>query len=315
MTTRLTFSRAFGFGFLSLTVLLAGTCSAAEVKWSQDIERSLQEATAAGKPVLIEFTASWCVYCKRMEKSTFADPELADRINTQFVPVQIDADKHRDLVKQLEIKGLPAMLIVAPDLTIIDRISGFQTTEALTARLDQVSFEAAPQPEVGAAQVQMDANPTAAGSAAGRAAVRPNTNPFAVSAESVATPASVSAGTETTRDEIPRLDLFGDMAPETAPAPAAQTNPTRSLDTPRQADPNPFASQSSDETNPFGFTEEQAAPSPSPAAPKAAAVVQSGNPFADIETSTTKNAFAEPTSTAGVSPSDRIRSISRTLPS
>lgn len=119
--------------------LARGSSALADVRWSTDIERSLQTAAQARKPVLMEFTATWCVYCKRMEKTTFADPAVADRINQHFVAIKVDADRHKDLVKQLQVRGLPAILIVSPDLTIIERISGYQTPEALIQKLDVVA--------------------------------------------------------------------------------------------------------------------------------------------------------------------------------
>jgi thioredoxin-related protein/YHS domain-containing protein len=128
--------------FLSATVGLtigsASISSADEIRWSTDIEQSLQSAAQSGKPVLMEFTASWCVYCKRMEKSTFTDPRVAAQIEEQFVAVRVDADKHKDLVKDLEIEGLPAILIVSPELKIIHRIKGFQTANALLTELNKV---------------------------------------------------------------------------------------------------------------------------------------------------------------------------------
>jgi len=126
---------------LSLTsgIVLSAGAQADDVLWSTDIEGSLKQAAAAGKPVLMEFTASWCVYCKRMEKTTFTDPNVAARITEHFVPVKVDADKHKDLVADLSIKGLPAILIVSSDLQIIERISGFQTPEALLAKLDRLT--------------------------------------------------------------------------------------------------------------------------------------------------------------------------------
>lgn len=120
--------------------LAMGSSALADVRWSTDIEQSLQAAAQARKPVLMEFTAPWCVYCKRMEKTTFADPVVADRINQHFVAIQVDADRHKDLVKQLQVRGLPAILIVSPDLTIIERISGYQTPEALVQKLDAVAL-------------------------------------------------------------------------------------------------------------------------------------------------------------------------------
>ncbi|MFO0975869.1 MAG: thioredoxin family protein [Planctomycetaceae bacterium] len=126
---------------LGLTIASASVSLSDEIHWSTDIEKSLQAASQAGKPVLMEFTASWCVYCKRMEKSTFTDPRVAAQIDQQFVAVRVDADKHKDLVKDLEIEGLPAILIVSPDLQIIHRIKGFQTANALLTELNKVPHQ------------------------------------------------------------------------------------------------------------------------------------------------------------------------------
>lgn len=112
---------------------------AAEIPWSTNIEDSLQRAAESGQPVLLEFTADWCVFCKKMEKNTFTNADVAERISRDFVAVKVDADENKDLVKNLGIKGLPAILIVSPDLKVIERISGFQTPEALIPKLDAVT--------------------------------------------------------------------------------------------------------------------------------------------------------------------------------
>lgn len=131
-----TFSRSFAGVALAAILVVCQTGSAAEIPWSTDIEGSLQRATANGQPVLMEFTADWCVFCKKMEKNTFTDPDVAEQISRNFVAVKVDADKNKDLVKELGIKGLPAIIVVSPDLKVIERISGFQTPEALIPRLD-----------------------------------------------------------------------------------------------------------------------------------------------------------------------------------
>ena len=125
---------------LSLALLTAfpvASC-ANEIPWSTDIEGSLQQAAASGKPVLLEITAPWCMYCKRMEKTTFVDPSVVQYVNERFVAVRVDADQNKELVGDLAIKGLPAILIVSPDLKIIERIPGFQTPNALLAKLDRI---------------------------------------------------------------------------------------------------------------------------------------------------------------------------------
>ncbi len=110
-----------------------------EIPWSTDIESSLQQAATTGQPVLLEFTADWCMYCKRMEKTTFVDPRVVNFVTQNYVAVRIDADEHKQLVADLDIKGLPAILIVSPTLQIIERIPGFQTPEALLTKLSKKS--------------------------------------------------------------------------------------------------------------------------------------------------------------------------------
>lgn len=140
---------------LILTGLFAGAgISAEEISWSTDIEQSLQDASESGKPVLMQFTASWCVYCKRMEKNTFTNENVAERIGEDFVAVKVDADEHKDLIRDLEIKGLPAILIVSPDLQVIHRISGFQTAEALMTELNKADRASARPPSKGARLAQ-----------------------------------------------------------------------------------------------------------------------------------------------------------------
>lgn len=122
---------------LALTLLLCSlpTTFGDEVRWNTNVESSLQQANQSGQLVLMKFTADWCVYCKKMERDTFAKPAVAGFVNQNFVPALVDADKHQQLVKHLKIKGLPAILIVSPDMVILERISGYQTEAKLLPTL------------------------------------------------------------------------------------------------------------------------------------------------------------------------------------
>ena len=132
------FNRKLSGVIVAVAAMFCGPASAAEIPWSTNIEESLHRAAANGQPVLMEFTADWCVFCKKMEKNTFPNPQVTHVISSNFVAVRVDADQNKSLVKDLGIKGLPAILIVSPDLTVLKRISGFQTPEALVKQLDEV---------------------------------------------------------------------------------------------------------------------------------------------------------------------------------
>jgi thiol:disulfide interchange protein DsbD len=75
----------------------------------------METAQAGGKPVMIDYYADWCVDCVRMERSTFASPEVANVLNDEFALIQVDVTDPNDpgtrAIKQShEIFGPPAML-------------------------------------------------------------------------------------------------------------------------------------------------------------------------------------------------------------
>lgn len=118
-----------------MLALTATVCQADHVNWQTDVEPALKTANESGKLVLLKFTADWCGYCKKMERETFTRPAVAATVNEEFVPVLVDADKYQALVKHLKIRGLPAIMIVSPDMVILDRITGYQTEQKLLPML------------------------------------------------------------------------------------------------------------------------------------------------------------------------------------
>ncbi len=78
--------------FITLTI------SAQEVNWV-DIETAAEQVKAnPEKKIFIDFYTSWCGWCKRMDKSTFKDPSIVERLNTEFIPVKFDAEGKEPIV-------------------------------------------------------------------------------------------------------------------------------------------------------------------------------------------------------------------------
>lgn len=138
LTSQIGLSRRLIAVFCGAVLCSATTPLQAEVRWSTDIEGSLKAANAQQRLVLMKFTATWCGPCKRMEKETFGDPAVANLVNQSFVPVLVDGDKHKDLVKHLQVVGFPSILVVSPEMIILHREKGYKTAKELMPALQKL---------------------------------------------------------------------------------------------------------------------------------------------------------------------------------
>lgn len=63
-----------------------------QVNW-QKIELAGQTSLDGNtKMFLVDFSTSWCGWCKRMDKETFSRPEVWKIMNRYFIPVHFDAE-------------------------------------------------------------------------------------------------------------------------------------------------------------------------------------------------------------------------------
>lgn len=83
-----------------------------------DLDRELAAARVAGKPVMLDFSAEWCVSCKEMEKYTFPDPAVRSAL-APLVLLRADVTENnaddQALLKRLGIFGPPTIAFFGPD--------------------------------------------------------------------------------------------------------------------------------------------------------------------------------------------------------
>jgi thiol:disulfide interchange protein len=87
------------------------TKTRAEAVWLADYDVALKEAQSGNKLVVIDFFATWCEPCRMMERNTFPDEKVQQRL-AGFVPLKIDVDKQPKLAAKYGITAMPTTLVV-----------------------------------------------------------------------------------------------------------------------------------------------------------------------------------------------------------
>ena len=111
------------------------------IKSAADLDRELAAAQAAGKPLLFDFYADWCVACKEMEKYTFTEPSVHDALDG-FVLLKADVTANdaldQALMRRFGIVGPPATLFFHDGQERRGlRLYGFEKAAPFVARVRQ----------------------------------------------------------------------------------------------------------------------------------------------------------------------------------
>jgi thiol:disulfide interchange protein DsbD len=128
------------------TLIAAGNVPAAQklefrpVKGVDGFRQAM--AMAAGRPVMLDFYADWCVDCKIMERRAFTDAQVhAALAGVVLLRADVTANDELDqeLLKQFGLFGPPAILFFDANGTELRpfRLIGYSDPEAFTRHIRQ----------------------------------------------------------------------------------------------------------------------------------------------------------------------------------
>ena len=98
------------------------------------LDEALANARKENKPLVIDFYASWCIPCQRMEQTTFTDATVKTLLQ-HCIFLRIDTDQQPELAKQVGVVGLPDMRLATPDGKVVRKLRGYQDAETFAKEL------------------------------------------------------------------------------------------------------------------------------------------------------------------------------------
>lgn len=135
----LAFQRCAGAALVVLAIWLARPSDSTGIHWeSIDV---LSAAPANAQPLLIDFVAEWCIPCREMEHSTYADAAVIDEAE-RFRMVKADLTEENEqtsrIVERFDVRGVPTVVLMSAAGQEMHRMVGYVGPDELLQAMREV---------------------------------------------------------------------------------------------------------------------------------------------------------------------------------
>jgi thiol:disulfide interchange protein DsbD len=130
-------------GLCGIVGYLQALPEGAKLAWSEDWKAAQQLASTSGKPILLDFGASWCGACEELNRYTFSDPRVV-REGQRFVSVKVDLSPGKDSPEKQKLlasyghRGLPLVVLHDSEGKEAARVTQFVEADKFLALMKPV---------------------------------------------------------------------------------------------------------------------------------------------------------------------------------
>ena len=87
----------------------------ARVDWLGWSRTTFDRARRENRPILLALMAPWSEPCARMDRTTYASPEVVRLVGERFVPIRVNTDRRPDINDRYNLGGWPTTAFLTPD--------------------------------------------------------------------------------------------------------------------------------------------------------------------------------------------------------
>ncbi len=110
--------------FPILIFIFTSSANAQQIVWLNNYQEAAKIARNESKPMILDFTASWCKPCGKMDAVFWTRADLIE-ISKEFVCVKIDYDRNELLVNKYGVRAIPTIVMTDSWGVALDFQRGF----------------------------------------------------------------------------------------------------------------------------------------------------------------------------------------------
>ncbi|MHB9154226.1 MAG: thioredoxin family protein [Endomicrobiales bacterium] len=98
---------------------------AGTVNWVASLAEGLETARESGKPVMVDFYADWCGWCKKLDREVYTVNDVI-KLSKEFVNVKVNTDKNPEEARRYKVQGLPTVVFLGPNGDVLEEFVGYR---------------------------------------------------------------------------------------------------------------------------------------------------------------------------------------------
>lgn len=95
------------------------------IQWHEWSTETFALAAEQNKLVLLDISAEWCQFCKKMKAVTYQSPKVIEIINNNYIAINADIETNTDVKILYGDFGVPGTVILTSERDEIDKRLGY----------------------------------------------------------------------------------------------------------------------------------------------------------------------------------------------
>lgn len=98
-----------------------------DIAWADEYPSAKELAVQTGKPMILFFTGEWCVPCRIMKRTVWADDRVESIVNAGFIPILIDVGQpgaSSEALERYKVYVTPTTIIADAEGNVLEQVQG-----------------------------------------------------------------------------------------------------------------------------------------------------------------------------------------------